>query len=65
MGPTTPGGQGKPLTVTGALTRANWETGAYAGYTNQPAQLQFRKRDSDTYATLKTVKGRGARRRVR
>ncbi|ADI08024.1 hypothetical protein SBI_04904 [Streptomyces bingchenggensis BCW-1] len=47
--------KGKPLTVTGALTRANWETGAYSGYTNQPAQLQFRKRDSDTYTTLKTV----------
>ncbi|MDX3227322.1 Ig-like domain-containing protein [Streptomyces sp. ME19-01-6] len=47
--------KGKTLTVTGALTRANWETSAYAGYTNQPAQLQFRKRDSDTYTTLKTV----------
>lgn len=47
--------KGKPLTVTGALTRANWETGVYAGYTDQPAQLQFRKRDSDTYTTLKAV----------
>lgn len=47
--------KGKPITVTGALTRANWATGAYAGYTNQPVELQFRKRDSETYTTLSTV----------
>ncbi|MET7735627.1 DUF5707 domain-containing protein [Streptomyces sp. NPDC005402] len=48
--------KGKTITVTGKLTRANWETRKYAGYTSQPAKLQFRKKDSDTYTTLKTVK---------
>ncbi|OMI33279.1 calcium-binding protein [Streptomyces sparsogenes] len=47
--------KGRTITVTGALTRANWETGAYAGYTNQSVKLQFRKKNSDTYTTLKTV----------
>lgn len=47
--------KGKRITVTGALTRANWGTGAYAGYTSRPVELQFRKRDSDAYTTLKTV----------
>lgn len=48
--------KGKTITVTGKLTRANWETRKYAGYTSQPVKLQFRKKDSDTYTTLKTVK---------
>ncbi|MEU6538079.1 hypothetical protein [Streptomyces sp. NPDC047000] len=45
----------KTVTVTGSLTRANWETHKYAGYTNQPVKLQFRKKGSSTYTTLKTV----------
>ncbi|WP_127356544.1 DUF5707 domain-containing protein [Actinacidiphila soli] len=48
--------KGKTITVTGALTRANWETHKYAGYTNQPVKLQFRKKGSSTYTTVKTVK---------
>ncbi|MER5381185.1 calcium-binding protein [Streptomyces sp. NPDC002688] len=49
--------KGKTITVTGALTRANWDTGRYAGYTVQPVQLQFRKKTSTTYSgSLKTVK---------
>ncbi|MER5467968.1 calcium-binding protein [Streptomyces sp. NPDC002935] len=48
--------KGRTVTVTGALTRANWDTGRYAGYTAQSVQLQFRKKTSDTYTTLKTVK---------
>ena len=48
--------KGKTITVTGKLSRANWTTGKYAGYTNQPVQLQFRKKGSNTYTTLKTVK---------
>jgi hypothetical protein len=43
------------VTVTGALTRANWETNKYAGYTKQKVALQFRKKGSTTYKTLKTV----------
>ncbi|AYC36288.1 hypothetical protein [Streptomyces griseorubiginosus] len=47
--------KGRTITVTGKLTRANWTTGKYAGYANQPVQLQFRKKGSNTYTTLKTV----------
>ncbi|GAA3505693.1 hypothetical protein GCM10019016_128060 [Streptomyces prasinosporus] len=48
--------KGKTITVTGKLSRANWETGVYAGYTGQSVKLQFRKKDSSTYTTLKTIK---------
>jgi len=48
--------KGKTITVTGKLSRANWATGKYAGYAAQPVQLQFRKKGSSTYTTLKTVK---------
>jgi hypothetical protein len=43
------------ITVTGALTRANWETYKYGGYTGQPVRLQFKKKGTGTYTTLKTV----------
>ncbi|MEU6348601.1 calcium-binding protein [Streptomyces sp. NPDC047072] len=48
--------KGKTITVTGKLSRANWETVKYAGYATQPVKLQFRKKGSDTYTTVKTVK---------
>ncbi|MEW2165829.1 hypothetical protein AB0912_22930 [Streptomyces sp. NPDC007084] len=48
--------KGKTVTVTGLLSRANWDTAKYAGYTAQSVQLQFRKKNSTTYTTLKTVK---------
>ncbi|MGW3669195.1 hypothetical protein [Streptomyces sp. NPDC005141] len=49
--------KGKTITVTGLLSRANWDTHKYAGYTVQPVGLQFRKKSSSTYtSTLKTVK---------
>lgn len=51
-----PVNKGKTITVKGALTRANWETGTYAGYTVQPVNLEFRKADSSTYSVVKTVK---------
>ncbi|WP_369260294.1 hypothetical protein [Streptomyces sp. R35] len=47
--------KGKTLTATGKLTRANWETHSYKGYTNQPVKLQFRKAGTSTYTTIKTV----------
>ncbi|MGW7052152.1 DUF5707 domain-containing protein [Streptomyces sp. NPDC054887] len=47
--------KGKTITVTGKLSRANWETYTYAGYTGQPVKLQFRKAGTSTYTTLKTV----------
>ncbi|MEW1723707.1 DUF5707 domain-containing protein [Streptomyces sp. NPDC093109] len=49
--------KGKTLTVTGKLSRANWETGKNAGYASQSVKLQFRKKGTDTYTTIKTVKG--------
>ncbi|ASY34259.1 MULTISPECIES: hypothetical protein [unclassified Streptomyces] len=45
----------KTITVTGALTRANWDTDKYAGYTKQSVKLQFKKKGTSTYKTLKTV----------
>jgi hypothetical protein len=48
--------KGRTVTVTGKLSRANWEDFQYHGYTGQSVQLQFRKKGSDTYTTVKTVK---------
>ncbi|PSM44479.1 hypothetical protein C6Y14_05495 [Streptomyces dioscori] len=48
--------KGKTITVTGALTRANWETNKYAGYTVQSVKLQFKKKGTSTYVDVKTVK---------
>ncbi|MBM7436847.1 calcium-binding protein [Streptomyces sp. HB132] len=48
--------KGKTITVTGKLSRANWETGTYKGYAGQSVKLQFRKKTSSTYTTLKTIK---------
>ncbi|MFE7704433.1 DUF5707 domain-containing protein [Streptomyces sp. NPDC057486] len=48
--------KGRTITVTGKLSRANWETHAYAGYTGQSVKLQFRKKTSSTYTTVKTIK---------
>ncbi|MEV7150731.1 hypothetical protein AB0O05_30055 [Streptomyces sp. NPDC093084] len=47
--------KGRTVTVTGSLTRANWETNKYGGYAGQSVKLQFRKKGSSTYTTLKTV----------
>ncbi|KAB2593754.1 calcium-binding protein [Streptomyces arboris] len=46
----------KTITVTGVLTRADWATYKYGGYTKQPVKLQFKKKGTSTYKTLKTVK---------
>ncbi|MFD9863531.1 DUF5707 domain-containing protein [Streptomyces alboflavus] len=48
--------KGKTITVAGALTRANWDTKKYAGYTQQPVKLQFKKKGASAYSTVKTVK---------
>ncbi|MEN8649322.1 calcium-binding protein [Streptomyces sp. 21So2-11] len=48
--------KGKPITVTGKLARASWDTFQYAGYSAQPTQLQFRAAGTSTYSTVKTVK---------
>ncbi|MFJ2831285.1 calcium-binding protein [Streptomyces sp. NPDC087263] len=48
--------KGKTITVTGKLTRANWETRKYAGVNAQSVSLQFRKASSSTYASVKGIK---------
>jgi hypothetical protein len=48
--------KGRTLTVTGRLTRADWEKGTYAGFGSQYVKLQFRKKGSTAYTTVKTVK---------
>ncbi|SER03054.1 hypothetical protein SAMN04487983_1010158 [Streptomyces sp. yr375] len=48
--------KGKTITVTGKLSRANWDTNKYAGYAAMPVKLQFKKKGSTTYTTVKTVK---------
>ncbi|MGW0879743.1 calcium-binding protein [Streptomyces sp. NPDC002671] len=50
-----PVAKGGTLTVTGKLTRANWDTLDYRAYTGQPVRLQFRKAGTTTYTTVKTV----------
>ena len=50
-----PVAKGRTVTVTGSLTRANWDTHTYAGYTVQPVRLQFREKGGSAYTTLKTV----------
>ncbi|MFD8806470.1 hypothetical protein [Streptomyces sp. NPDC059597] len=47
--------KGATITVTGALTRANWEDNKYHGYTKQSVQLQYKKKGASSYTTLKTV----------
>ncbi|WP_432153470.1 hypothetical protein [Streptomyces tricolor] len=47
--------KGRTLTVTGKLTRANWEDNQYHGYSGQPVKLQFKKAGTTTYTTVKTV----------
>ncbi|MFD3880693.1 DUF5707 domain-containing protein [Streptomyces microflavus] len=48
--------KGKTITVTGKLTRANWDTGTYKGYSKQAVKLQFKKKGAKSYSTVKTVK---------
>ncbi|MFE7331362.1 hypothetical protein ACFU8W_41955 [Streptomyces sp. NPDC057565] len=47
--------KGRTITVTGKLSRANWDDLAYHGYATQSVKLQFRKKTSSTYTTLKTI----------
>ncbi|MFD9505305.1 hypothetical protein [Streptomyces mirabilis] len=47
--------KGKTLTVKGTLTRADWETTKYSGYTGQPVALQFKAKGANAYKTVKTV----------
>ncbi|MCX5558621.1 calcium-binding protein [Streptomyces sp. NBC_00038] len=48
--------KGKTITVTGKLTRANWETGKNVALANQSVALQFRKAGTTTYTNVKGIK---------
>ncbi|MFF3610442.1 calcium-binding protein [Streptomyces sp. NPDC002580] len=50
-----PVAKGGKLTVTGALTRADWNTNAYTGFAAQKVALQFKKSGASAYSTVKTV----------
>ncbi|WP_338896548.1 hypothetical protein WBG99_13450 [Streptomyces sp. TG1A-60] len=45
--------KGKPVTVTGKLTRANWSTKKYGAYSGRTVSLQFRAKGTDTFKTVK------------
>ncbi|MEU1465081.1 hypothetical protein ABZ467_31225 [Streptomyces sp. NPDC005727] len=51
-----PVAKGAQLTVSGKLTRANWEHLKYYGFTGQDVKLQFRAAGAAHYRTLKTVR---------
>ncbi|MFE9450762.1 calcium-binding protein [Streptomyces sp. NPDC006739] len=56
----TPVKKGKAITVTGKLSLANWDDHKYHGDANQSVKLQFRKKGSNTYTTLKTIRSDAA-----
>ncbi|WP_324789326.1 hypothetical protein [Streptomyces sp. H51] len=51
-----PVAKGAKLTVTGKLSRANWETLKYQGFAGQDVKLQYRKAGAAHYSTVKTVR---------
>ncbi|MDT0489352.1 hypothetical protein ACPEIF_14890 [Streptomyces sp. NPDC012600] len=50
-----PAVKGKTITVTGKVTRANWETRKYASYGGRHVSLQFKPAGSTSYTTVKKV----------
>ncbi|MEU2023113.1 hypothetical protein ABZ565_13215 [Streptomyces sp. NPDC016469] len=46
---------GKTITVTGKVTRANWETHTYQGYAGRTVSLQFKADGTSSYKTVKKV----------
>jgi hypothetical protein len=46
---------GQTITVSGKLTRADWERATYVGLSGQALQLQFRGSDASAYTTVKGV----------
>ncbi|MDO0934071.1 calcium-binding protein [Streptomyces sp. DG2A-72] len=46
---------GQTITVSGKLTRADWETGTYVGLSGQSLQLQFRASTASAYSTVKGI----------
>ncbi|MFI1191601.1 hypothetical protein [Streptomyces californicus] len=55
-----PVAKGKTITVTGKITRANWDTHTYQGYAGRSVNLQFKAAGSASYKTVKkAVSGTG------
>ncbi|WP_328876256.1 calcium-binding protein [Streptomyces sp. NBC_00287] len=46
--------KGKPITITGTLSRVSWNDSTYHRYANQPVRLQYRT-PTGHYTTVKTV----------
>ncbi|BFP53146.1 hypothetical protein SCMC78_29530 [Streptomyces sp. CMC78] len=57
-----PARKGGTITVTGRVTRANWNTHTYQGYGGRTVSLQFKAAGSSAYKTVKKVKGEQHRR---
>ncbi|MFD3611559.1 hypothetical protein ACFWXA_26480 [Streptomyces atroolivaceus] len=47
--------KGRTITVTGSLKRADWVKHTYTGYAGKSVSLQFRKKGSSVYSTVKTA----------
>jgi hypothetical protein len=50
-----PVNKGKMITVTGALTRGDWESGGYQPFPWQTVALQWAKANTSTWTTVKTL----------
>jgi hypothetical protein len=48
--------KGRTLTVTGQFIRSDWHEDAYVALAGQYVQLQFKKKDSANWSTLKTIR---------
>lgn len=48
-----PAVKGKTITVTGRVTRANWNTHTYQGYAGRTVSLQFKAAGATSYKTVK------------
>lgn len=48
-----PVAKGRTITVTGRVTRANWDTHTYQGYADRTVSLQFKAAGASSYKTVK------------
>ncbi|MFE2986218.1 hypothetical protein [Streptomyces sp. NPDC059262] len=55
-----PVAKGRTITVTGKVTRANWETRKYASYGGRLVSLQFKPAGATSYTTVKKVYANGS-----
>ncbi|MEU9188558.1 hypothetical protein AB0D14_29295 [Streptomyces sp. NPDC048484] len=52
--------EGRTITVTGKVTRANWETKKYVSYEGRLVSLQFKPTGATSYTTVKKVYANGS-----